>query len=205
MGFYGRYVLPKLIDFFMRQEAVARQREKVVPRARGRVLEVGIGSGLNLPYYDPQKVEKIWGIDPSLELQQIARERAAAAGIAVEWLPFSSETIPLEDASIDTVTTTFTLCTIPDAGGALCEMLRVLRPGGVLLFAEHGRAPDPGVVRWQDRLTPIWKRIGGGCHLNRPIPDLIREAGFELQDIDTAYLPGPRPMTFNYWGSASRR
>jgi ubiquinone/menaquinone biosynthesis C-methylase UbiE len=205
MGVYERFVLPRVLDFAMRQEPISRQRAKVVPLASGRVLEIGIGSGLNLRYYERSRVEKLWGLDPSLELQRVARRRATEAGIDVEFLALSSESIPLDDASVDTVVTTYTLCTIPDAPRALQEMRRVLRPGGRMLFSEHGRAPDEGVKRWQDRLNPVWKKIGGGCNLNRPMADLIADAGFALRGLETMYLPGPRPMTYTYWGAAEPR
>jgi ubiquinone/menaquinone biosynthesis C-methylase UbiE len=205
MGVYERFVLPRVLDFAMRQEPISRQRAKVVPLASGRVLEIGIGSGLNLRYYERSRVEKLWGLDPSLELQKVARRRATEAGIDVEFLALSSESIPLDDASVDTVVTTYTLCTIPDAPRALQEMRRVLRPGGRMLFSEHGRAPDEGVKRWQDRLNPVWKKIGGGCNLNRPMADLIADAGFALRGLETMYLPGPRPMTYTYWGAAEPR
>ena len=204
MGLYERFVLPTLLDVTMRQKPIARQRAKVVPRAAGCVLEIGIGSGLNLAFYERAKVEKLYGLDPSLELQKLARKRAAEAGLDVEFLALSGESIPLDDASVDTVVTTYTLCTIPDAERALGEMHRVLRPGGHLLFSEHGRAPDESVVRWQDRLNPVWKRIAGGCNLNRPMADLIAGAGFALRDLQTMYVPGPRPVTFTYWGAAER-
>ena len=158
MGFYDRHVLPKLLDFAMRQKPIMLQRGKVVPMAQGRVLEIGIGSGLNLEFYDRARVEKLWGLDPSEELRRLARERAHTAGIDVEFLGLPSEQIPLADASVDTVLTTYTLCTIPDVARALTEMRRVLRPGGVLVFSEHGRAPDSNVARWQDRLDGVWGR-----------------------------------------------
>lgn len=204
MGLYGRYVLPKLLDFAMRQKPIMMQREKVVPQARGRVLEIGVGSGLNLGFYDRTKVERLWGLDPSEELRRIARERAHAAGIDVEFVGLPSEQIPLDDESVDTVVTTYTLCTIPDVARALGEMRRVLAPGGTLIFSEHGRAPDPGVARWQDRLDRVWGHVAGGCHLNRAIAELIREAGFQIASLETMYLPGPRPFTYTSWGRAQR-
>ena len=204
MGLYATYILPAILDRVMRQEPIRRQREKVVPRARGRVLEIGVGSGLNLAFYDRTKVDTLRGLDPSLALQRLARQRADAAGIEVEFIPVSGEEIPLEDASIDTVVITYTMCSIPDVHMALEEMHRVLRPEGSLLFSEHGRAPDAGVVRWQDRLNPIWRRISGGCNMNRAIPDLLGAAGFTLAELDSMYLPGPRVMTFTYWGMATR-
>jgi ubiquinone/menaquinone biosynthesis C-methylase UbiE len=201
MGVYQTYLLPRLIDFAMRQKPVMMQRRKVVPQARGRVLEIGIGSGLNLEFYDRGRVGKLWGLEPSPELRAIAAERARAAGIDVEFLGLPGEQIPLGDASVDTVVTTYTLCTIPGVDQALREMRRVLAPEGVLLFSEHGRAPDAGVARWQDRLNTAWGYVGGGCNLNRPIDELIRRAGFRVE-LETMYLPGPRPFTFNYWGRA---
>jgi ubiquinone/menaquinone biosynthesis C-methylase UbiE len=180
------------------------QRGRVVPKAKGRVLEVGIGSGLNLPYYDAEKVEKVWGLDPSAELLAMATRAAAQVDLEVELLSDRGEQIPLEDESIDTVVTTFTLCSIPDASQALTDMARVLKPGGELLFCEHGVAPDASVQRWQERLNPIWTRVGGGCHLNRPIPSLIEDNGFELTALKARYMPGWRWAAYQYWGAAVR-
>jgi ubiquinone/menaquinone biosynthesis C-methylase UbiE len=166
------------------------------------VLEVGIGSGLNLPFYSPE-VTRVYGVDPSVELGRLARRRAAAGSTKVEFLlQTAEEELPLANASMDTVVVTWTLCSIPNALSALQEMKRVLKPGGRLIFLEHGRAPDPGVRVWQNRLTPFWKRIGGGCHLNRKIDELITEAGFQISELTTGYLPGPRPMTYTYQGFA---
>jgi len=202
MNLYDRYVLPVLIDLACGIEPVQRQRAKIVPRAQGRVLEIGIGTGRNLPFYDHAKLEKLYGLDPALQMHRKARQRMREAGLEVELVDLPAERIPMDDASFDTVLTTFTLCTIPDAAAALREMRRVLKPQGRLLFCEHGAAPDPSVRRWQDRLTPIWKPIAGGCHLNRDIPGLLREGGFRVLDLEQLYLPGPRPLTYNYWGSA---
>lgn len=199
---YERNVLPVLIDFACGAKPVRRQRAKVVPRAQGRVLEVGIGSGLNLPYYDASRVSAIVGLDPSGAMQRRAERRIAAAGLQVEFVGLSAEKIPQPDASFDSVLITYTLCSIPDPLGALAEMRRVLKPSGRLLFCEHGRAPDAAVRRWQDRLTPLWRRFGGGCHLNRDIPALLRAGGFVCDAVESMYLPGPRPMTFNVWGEA---
>ena len=204
MGLYERWVLPKLLDFAMRQKPIMMQRRKVVPEASGRVLEIGIGSGLNLAFYDRGRVAKLWGLDPSEELRRIARERAQEAGIDVEFLGLPGEQIPLDAGSVDTVVSTYTMCTIPDVARALGEVRRVLAPGGVLLFSEHGRAPDPGVARWQDRLDGVWGKVAGGCHLNRAIPDIVRDAGFRIDELDTMYVPGPRPFTYTYWGRAAR-
>lgn len=184
---------------------VARMRQKVVPLARGRVLEVGIGTGLNLPHYDKTHVSRITGLDPALEMQPRARQRAEASGIAVELVGLSAERMPLPDASFDSVVVTYSLCTIPDPVPALFEMRRVLAPGGSLLFCEHGRAPDVAVARWQDRLQPLWGPLAGGCHLNRDIPALLSVAGFTCPALHTGYLPGPRPWTYHYWGQAQAR
>jgi len=202
MGLYNRYILPKVVHFTCGLKPNMRQRAKVVPRARGRVLEIGIGSGLNLPYYDSSKVSKIWGLDPSPEMTRMARLAATPLPFEVEFIGLPGDEIPLEDASVDTVLVTYTLCTIPDTTPALRQMSRVLRTGGELIFCEHGAAPDEGVRRWQDRLNPIWKRFGGGCNLNRPIPALIEAGGFRIKSLDTMYLPGWRPGSFNYWGAA---
>jgi len=195
-------VLPYLIDFACGMKPVREQREKVVPLAHGRVLEVGIGTGLNLAYYDKAKVERVVGLDPALEMHRLARKRMKSAGLEVELVGLSAERIPLGDAGFDTVLMTYTLCSIPDPVAALKEMRRMLKPGARLVFCEHGASPDPAVRRWQDRLTPLWSRIGGGCHLNRDIPGLLKQAGFRTDDLQTAYLPGPRPLTYNYWGTA---
>lgn len=202
MGLYERHVLPRLINFACGLKPIRLQRQKVIPQASGRVLEIGIGSGLNLPYYDPAKVERMWGLEPSAEIRRMAERKSRSLSFPVTFVGEPGEAIPLEDASVDTVVTTYTLCTIPDAGAALREMRRVLKPGGRLLFAEHGRAPEARVQRWQDRLTPVWKRIGGGCHLNRDIPRIIEQNGFRIEKLETAYLPGPKAMSFNFWGTA---
>lgn len=204
MSFYDKHVLPRLIDIACSLKPVRRQRQKVVPRARGRVLEIGIGTGLNIPYYDPTRIEKVWGLDPGLAMHKLAARRAAQYRIDVELVGLSAEQIPMDDNTFDTVLVTYTLCSIPDVMNALCEMRRVLKPDGDLLFCEHGLAPDENVRRWQRRLTPLWGKIAGGCHLDRPIPELIRQAGFTVKDLETLYLPGPRPLTFNYWGAAKR-
>ncbi|MDH1265512.1 class I SAM-dependent methyltransferase [Pseudomonas sp. GD03944] len=202
MQLYDRYVLPRLIDFACGMGEVMKSRSKIVPQAHGRVLEIGIGSGLNLGFYDPAKVRVIVGVDPSADMQKLARERAANIAIPVEMIALELGEIQAPDASFDCIVCTFTLCTIPDAVAALVEMRRVLKPGGRLLFCEHGLAPDASVVRWQHRLTPLWKPLAGGCHLNRDIPALIQAGGFTLGSVETGYLKGPRPMTFIYRGWA---
>lgn len=203
-SWYERHILPHALDFFCGLAAMGRQRQRVVPLARGRVLEVGIGTGLNMPYYDRARVTQITALDPALELHPLALKRIAQSGLNVDLLGLSAEEILLPDASFDTVLVTYTLCTIPDPLAALREMRRVLTPGGQLLFCEHGRAPDASVRRWQDRLQPLWGRIAGGCYLGRDIPSLLHTAGFEVPKLHTRYLPGPRPLTFNYWGIAVR-
>ncbi len=202
MGFYARHVLPRIIDLVMRNKETARLRAAWIPQARGEVLEIGIGSGLNLPFYSSE-VKRVYGVDPSLELQRMARERAAGRPLNVGFLSQSAEEpLPLTDESVDTIVMTWTLCSIANAPRALKQMKRVLKPGGHLVFVEHGRAPDRGVAVWQDRLNPTWKRIGGGCNLNRKVDELITEAGFQITDLRTFYLPGPRPMMYTYQGLA---
>ncbi|MAE23121.1 MAG: SAM-dependent methyltransferase [Pseudomonas sp.] len=202
MRVYDRYILPHLIDFACGMGAVMKARSQLVPQARGRVLEVGIGSGLNLGFYDPQRVEVVVGVDPSAAMQRLARERAARCQVPVEMIALELGQIQAADASFDDIVCTFTLCTIPDAIAALREMRRVLKPGGRLLFCEHGLAPDLPVVRWQKRLTPLWKPLAGGCHLDRDIPALIGAGGFHIRELSTGYLKGPRPMTHVYRGWA---
>ncbi|HEV8130043.1 MAG TPA: class I SAM-dependent methyltransferase [Acidobacteriota bacterium] len=202
MGFYARFVLPRIIDLAMRNKESAHLRSVWIPRARGDVLEVGIGSGLNLPFYS-RDVRRVLGLDPSLELQRMARKRATHLRVGLEFLSQSAEEpLPLDARSIDTVVTTWTLCSIPQVERALQQIKRVLKPDGQLIFVEHGLAPDPGVVAWQNRITPIWRRMGGGCHLNRKIDELIERANFEIRELTTSYLPGPRPMTYTYQGIA---
>lgn len=201
-NWYERHILPAALDFACGMPMIGRMRQLVVPRAHGRVLEVGIGTGLNMRYYDKTRVLHITGLDPSLQLHPLARERIAQAALPVELVGLSAEKIPLPDASFDTVLITYTLCTIPDALAALLEMRRVLAPTGKLLFCEHGRAPDASVQRWQERLQPVWGPLAGGCHLGRDIPALLASAGFSVPDLQTRYLPGPRPFTFHYWGEA---
>ncbi len=201
MGFYARIVLPPLIHLAMRAEVLRPYRASVAGAAEGRVLEFGIGSGLNLPLYG-EGVTSVIGLEPSAGLLARAERSAAAASVPVELVEGSAEALPLPDRSIDTVVTTWTLCTIPDAARALGEARRVLRPGGSLLFVEHGRAPEPVVARWQDRLDPFWSPIAGGCHLNRRIDALIEAAGFRVDAMRHSRLPGPRTHTFLYEGRA---
>jgi ubiquinone/menaquinone biosynthesis C-methylase UbiE len=204
MGFYQDRILPYLVNLAMRNQRLLPYRERVVSKAEGRVLEIGVGSGLNLPFYGPQ-VRDILGLEPSPRLTAMAQRGARQSHLPVRFIEGSAEAIPLDDASIDNVVTTWTLCTIPDAVLALSEMRRVLKSGGRLLFVEHGLASEDRVRKWQDRLTPAWKRIGGGCHLNRPIQALIENNGFAIARIETGYMRGLKPMAFMYEGSARPR
>lgn len=202
MSVYQAVVLPWLIDRAMRSKETTAERAKVVPHARGIVVEIGIGSGLNLPVYGPG-VERVIGIDPSPKLLAMARRRARAVRFPVEAIEASAEDVPLPAASADTVVTTWTLCSIPDAVRALGEMKRLLKPGGHLLFVEHGRAPDRGVRVWQNRITPCWRHLAGGCELNRDIPRLVTAAGFRIDELDASYSDvGPRPFAYLYRGVA---
>ncbi|MFM0415922.1 class I SAM-dependent methyltransferase [Paraburkholderia aromaticivorans] len=201
MGFYRNIVLPHLCDLAMRNKLLLPYRERVVDRAEGTVLEIGAGSGLNLPLYGAG-VKEILALEPDPRLLEMARRNANQARRPVTFLDASAEAVPLEDRSVDTVVTTWTLCTILEAAQALQEMRRVLKPAGRLLFVEHGLAPEASVCRWQNRLTPLWKSISGGCHLNRPIRVMIEGSGFSVDQIRTGYAPGPKPMTFLYEGSA---
>jgi ubiquinone/menaquinone biosynthesis C-methylase UbiE len=203
MGFYERNILPRVVDFACGTRVVQRQREKVVPHAKGRVLEVGMGSGHNLPFYDSTQVDTVIGLEPAEEMRAFAKRRAVGMAINIEWLELEGENIPLDNASVDTVVVTYTLCTIPDVELALRGMHRVLKPGGRLLFCEHGKAPTESVLRWQGRLNPIWGRLFGGCRLDRDIPNLVGEAGFKIESLKSMYLPKtPKFAGFNYWGSA---
>lgn len=202
MNLYERWVLPRLLDLAMRNKEATRFRARLIPWARGAALEVGVGSGLNLPFYGAQ-VERLVAVDPSEKLLRMARRRARSATIPIEFITHSGEALPLADASVDTAVFTFTLCTIPDPLKALREARRVLKPSGELLFAEHGLAPEAGVQRWQQRLNPLWRRVAGGCNLDRRIDELIATAGFRFSGLEKEYAKGPRPMSYIYIGRAS--
>ena len=202
MGFYTKYLLPKAVHFVCGSKRIMGQRKRVVSLAEGRVLEVGIGSGLNLPFYDSTKVEHVWGLDPSKELLALAEKTAAQVEFNLEFINGNAEAIPLDDRIADNVLVTYALCSVSGVLPALAEIRRVLKPDGHLIFCEHGAAPDAAVRWWQHRLNPIWKRIAGGCSLNLPIPSLLEQAGFKIRTIDSMYLSGWKPATFNYWGAA---
>ena len=202
MSFYENRVLPHLISFACSAKPSQKQREKIVPLAEGDVLEIGFGSGLNLPYYDAQKVRKIWGLEPSEGMRRKAQPMVDASDLDVGFIDLPGESIPLESNSVDTVLVTYTLCSIADAAAALDGMRRVLRPGGSLLFCEHGIAPDENVRRWQHRLNPAWSRFAGGCNMNRDIPNLITNGGFEITADERMYIPGVKMLCYNYWGRA---
>ena len=203
MGLYAKYVLPKLIDTACNQPPMAELRSRYVPQASGNVLEIGIGSGLNLPHYS-SAVKTVTGLDPHAELTDLARRRAAEAAPEVDVLGVSGEEIPADDNRFDSIVCTWTLCSIPNVYRALKEMHRVVKPGGRFYFVEHGLAPDESVRRWQRRIEPLWKVIGGGCHLTRKADDLIREAGFELPSTESGYQPGPRWAAFMTHGVATK-
>jgi ubiquinone/menaquinone biosynthesis C-methylase UbiE len=189
MRIYDRYLLPRLTHWVCSSPAVQRQRRRVVPRAYGRVLEVGFGSGLNLPHYTPAQVKWIWAVEPSAPMYALAKPRILASGLDVRCIAAVAEQIPLPDASADSAVLTFCLCTVADPAAALREIRRVLQPGGPLHFSEHGAAPDPGVRQWQDRLNGVWGRLAGGCHLNRSIVHLIEASGFRLDEVQSDYMP----------------
>lgn len=233
MGLYRKYILPRATHFACSLRPAMQQREKVVPLAAGRVLEIGIGSGLNLPFYESGNIEHLWGLDPSRELWMLAHDRMDAGGrragargrakqepkpgathgadaednraapdFDIEFIEASAENIPLCNDSADTVLITYTLCSIPDVLTALGEIRRVLRQDGQLIFCEHGAAPDENVRRWQDRLNPVWSRFSGGCNLNRSVPMLLEQGGFRIHNMETMYITGWKPVSFNYWGTA---
>ena len=202
MGFYAKHILPCCLDKACGIGPITKQREKVVPHAKGVVLEIGIGSGQNLPHYDPRKVSKIIGVDPDDHIWKRSAERREACEIKVERIGLSGEDIPMEANRADSVVCTYSLCTIPDPVRALHEMKRILKPGGQILFSEHGKAPDTAVHKWQNRIDPIWKKIAGGCHSGRDIPDLFHQAGIRLEHLEEMYIPGPKVLGYNYWGSA---
>ncbi len=203
MSLYDKYVLPKFLNCACGSKPVEYQRKKVVPNAEGIVLEVGIGSGLNLPFYDNSKVTQIWGLDPSEELSSMAKETAKNLDIDVKFISSGAEDIPLPDNYFDTALVTYTMCTIPEVIRANIEIKRVLKNTGKLIFCEHGIAPDLNIAKWQSRIDPIWGKLAGGCHLNRDIPSLLEDSGYKIIELDQMYLPStPKVAGYNYWGFA---
>ena len=203
MSLYDKYVLPKFLNCACGSNPVARQRQKVVPLVEGKVLEIGIGSGLNLPFYDKSKIDELWGLDPSEELSDMAKKVADSENIEVNFISSGAEEIPLPDKYFDSVLITYTMCTIPEVARANREMKRVLKTGGKLIFCEHGEAPDENIRKWQKRINPFWGKLAGGCNINRKIPLLIQNAGFEIVELEEMYLPKtPKIAGYNYWGYA---
>ena len=203
MSLYDKYVLPKFLNCACGSKPVEYQRKKVVPNAEGIVLEVGIGSGLNLPFYDNSKVTQIWGLDPSEELSSMAKETAKNLNLDVKFISSGAEEIPLPDNYFDTALVTYTMCTIPEVIRANIEIKRVLKDTGKLIFCEHGKAPDLNIAKWQSRIDPIWGKLAGGCHLNRDIPSLLEDSGYKIIELDQMYLPStPKVAGYNYWGFA---
>jgi ubiquinone/menaquinone biosynthesis C-methylase UbiE len=205
LGLYNKYILPRVLNCSCGSKPINHQRNKIVPLAEGIVLDIGIGSGLNIPFYDKSKIKYLYGLDPSKELIEMARSLANLNQIEIEFLECRAENIPLLDNSIDTVLITYTMCTIPDVTLSISEIRRVLKNNGKLLFCEHGLAPDPNIAKWQKRINPIWNKIAGGCNLNRNIPELIASSGFKVSNMEEMYLPNtPKFAGYNYWGVARK-
>jgi len=204
MGFYDRYILPHLTDLAMRNRAAALERARYVPLATGNVLEIGAGSALNLPFYGP-RVERLVALEPSPELWNLGCKRADAARFPIEFVPASAEAIPAPDRTFDSIVMTWTLCTIVHPTTALAEIARVLKPGGRLIFIEHGKAPDVRVAAWQDRLNLPWRAVAGGCNMNRAITSLIAGSGFAIDELETGYAAWPKVLSYLYKGIATHR
>ena len=202
MSFYEDRVLPRLINCACGSKPARKQREKIVHRAYGDVLEIGFGGGLNLPYYDRSRTGKVFALEPSAGMRRLAEPAVEASGMDVEFIDLPGEEIPLDDNAVDSVLVTYTLCSIPDVVAALRGMRRVLKPGGRMFFCEHGKAPDELVRRWQNRLNGAWRMFSGGCNMNRDIPALIQDAGFTIEDDNRMYIPGIRALSYNFWGAA---
>ncbi|NCW38008.1 MAG: class I SAM-dependent methyltransferase [Proteobacteria bacterium] len=205
MSFYDKYILPKFLNCACGTKPINYQRDKIVPLAKGIVLDIGIGSGLNIPFYNKSNIDHLYGLDPSEELLKIAKHLAKKNELEIEFLQCGAEAIPLPDQSIDTVLITYTMCTIPDIKLSNSEIMRVLKPEGQLLFCEHGLAPDKNIAKWQRRINPIWSKLAGGCNLNRDIPKLITSSGFKISNMEEMYLPStPKFAGYNYWGVAKK-
>ena len=205
MSFYNKYILPKVLNCTCASKPINYQRDKIVPIAEGVVLDVGIGSGLNIPFYNKTKIKQLYGLDPSKELLDIAKSVAKEEKLEIEFLECGAESIPLPDKSIDNVLITYTMCTIPDVAISNSEIMRILKDDGKLLFCEHGLAPDKNIAKWQKRINPLWSKIAGGCNLNKDIPNLISSSGFKILNMEDMYLPGtPKFAGYNYWGVAKK-
>lgn len=202
MGFYDKFILPKVIDWSCKQKPTMKQREKIIPVAFGNVLEIGIGSGLNMPFYDKDKVKSLTGIDPSEDIWKENNVDEKSLAFKFRFIRAFAENIPADNNSFDSAVVTYSLCTIPDLTKAFDELRRVIKPKGILVFCEHGKAPDKEMVRWQNLMNPVWKQFGGGCNLNRDIPDIIKSNGFKIKHMETMYIPGLKIESFNYWGTA---
>jgi ubiquinone/menaquinone biosynthesis C-methylase UbiE len=201
MGLYRDQILPRIVDLTMRGDDVEKARARVAAGLDGEVLEIGFGSGLNIPYY-PAKLTRVWAVDPAAVGRKLAAKRAAASAVPIEYIGLDAQRLPVGDASADHVLSTWTLCTIPDPMVALAEVIRVLRPGGAFHFVEHGLSPHAKVARMQDRLTPLQRRVAGGCHLNRPIDQLVTASGLQVTQLETFYMKGPRAMQYTFEGIA---
>jgi ubiquinone/menaquinone biosynthesis C-methylase UbiE len=202
MSFYEDRILPHMIGLACGSKPTRKQREKIVHRAYGDVLEIGFGGGLNLPYYDRDRVRRVFGLEPSAGMRRSAARMIDASVIDVELIDLPGEEIPLDDNAVDSILVTYTLCTIPDVIAALNGMRRVLKPGGHLFYCEHGKAPDAGVYKWQRRVNPAWRRVAGGCNMDRDIPALLEAGGFSIEEDNRMYIPGIRALSYNYWGAA---
>ena len=205
MSFYNKYILPKVLNCTCASKPINYQRDKIVPLAEGVVLDVGIGSGLNIPFYNKTKIKQLYGLDPSKELLDIAKSVAKEEKLEIEFLECGAESIPLPDKSIDNVLITYTMCTIPDVAISNSEIMRILKDDGKLLFCEHGLAPDKNIAKWQKRINPLWSKIAGGCNLNKDIPNLISSSGFKILNMEEMYLPStPKFAGYNFWGVAKK-
>ena len=205
MSLYNKYILPKFLNCACGSKPINYQRQKIVPLAKGKVLDIGIGSGLNIPFYNSDKIDQVIGIDPSHELIELAKELANDSKASIDFVIGSAESIPYPDNFFDTVLVTYTMCTIPNVAIANKEMWRVLKDDGRLIFCEHGLAPDKKISKWQNRIDPFWGKIAGGCHLNRDIQKLITDAGFSFESLDKMYLPStPKFAGYNYWGVSKK-
>lgn len=202
MSFYEDRILPHLIGLACGSKPTRKQREKIVHRAYGDVLEIGFGGGLNLPHYDRNRVRRVFGLEPSEGMRRSAAHMIDESAIDVELIDLPGEEIPLEDNSVDSILVTYTLCTIPDVVAALHGMRRVLKPGGHLFYCEHGKAPDAGVYKWQRRVNPAWRKVAGGCNMDRDIPALLEAGGFTIEEDNRMYIPGIRALSYNFWGAA---